>query len=47
MSVHRDKHHKHDKHHKQHKQHKQQQALDSLYAIGNVLTIRITMPQTD
>jgi CotH kinase protein len=25
----------------------QQQALDSLYAIGNVLTIRITMPQTD
>jgi len=25
----------------------QQQALDSLYAIGNVLTIKITMPQTD
>jgi hypothetical protein len=24
-----------------------QQALDSLYAIGNVLTIKITMPQTD
>jgi CotH kinase protein len=27
--------------------HKQQQALDSLYAIGNVLTIKISMPQTD
>src|SRR6266478_152071 len=25
----------------------QQQALDSLYAIGNVLTIKVTMPQTD
>lgn len=25
----------------------QQQALDSLYAIGNVLTIKLTMPQTD
>ena len=25
----------------------QQQALDSLYAIDNVLTIKITMPQTD
>ena len=24
-----------------------QQALDSLYAIGNVLTIKVTMPQTD
>jgi hypothetical protein len=30
-----------------HKHHKQQQALDSLYAIGNVLTIKVTMPQTD
>ena len=38
MSVHHDKQHKH---------HKQQQALDSLYAIGNVLTIKVTMPQTD
>ena len=38
MSVHHDKHSKH---------HKQQQALDSLYAIGNVLTIKITMPQSD
>jgi hypothetical protein len=25
----------------------QQQALDSLYAIDNVLTIKITMPQGD
>jgi len=25
----------------------QQQALDSLYAIDNVLTIKITMPQSD
>jgi hypothetical protein len=33
--------------HKHHKHHKQQQALDSLYAIGNVLTIKVTMPQTD
>lgn len=32
-------------HHRHH--HKQQQALDSLYAIGNVLTIKVTMPQTD
>jgi CotH kinase protein len=32
---------KHDKHGKQ------QQALDSLYAIGNVLTIKITMPRSD
>ena len=26
---------------------KQQRALDSLYALDNVLTIRITMPQRD
>ena len=53
MSVHHDKHDKQHSttsttsEHKQHKHHKQQQALDSLYAIGNVLTIKITMPQTD
>jgi CotH kinase protein len=41
------KHHNHHNHHKHHKHHKQQQALDSLYAIGNVLTIKVTMPQTD
>ncbi len=47
MSVHHDKHHKQHKHHKHHKHHQQQQALDSLYAIGNVLTVKVTMPQTD
>jgi hypothetical protein len=25
----------------------QQQALDSLYALGNVLTVKVTMPQSD